>query len=133
MFRCLRLALPLLLLLPLGCKKGDGPPVARVSGHVTVNDGKTKKPLAHARVIFEPVDKGPDGKPLPPSEADTNADGDYTLLLTGADRREGAVVGQHTVRISVMERGATLTNKVPARYNSRSEIKYTVPADGSSD
>jgi hypothetical protein len=130
--RCLLLALPLLLLLPLGCQKA-GPVVAQVSGRIMIDDGKTKKPLAGARIIFEPLDKGPDGKPLPPSQADTDAEGAYKLTLTGDRGSEGAVVGPHTVRISLIERGNRLTNKIPDRYNTHSDLRYTVPPDGSTD
>jgi hypothetical protein len=115
----------------VGCTGGGGK-FAPVSGSVRLNG----KPLAGASVGFEPVvaDKATYG---PGSHALTDAEGRYTLKVT-AENITGALVGKHTVRISLGDApkddptGVHLTRELlPARYNSRSELSFEVPSGGS--
>jgi hypothetical protein len=93
--------------------------LAQVSGTVTV-DGA---PAANLQVVFEPQDKG-----QPSSLGFTKADGTYQLRCSsGVD---GAVLGQHTVRVTTVEiddpAGPPLT--IPAKYNSSSQLMHEVKA-----
>ena len=118
------LLLPLLL---LGCGK-SGPKVAPVSGRVTLD----KKPLANATVIFTSTEPVTNNSPNPESSGQTDEEGRYSLKTT-QDRRDGAVVGTYKVRISLIERGATLVNRVPSQYNKATTLTFTVPAEGSTE
>lgn len=91
-FRCLVI---LAILVPLsGCSgKGDGPRVVRVNGTVT-HQGK---PIANLLVTFMPTQ----GRP---SNATTDANGHYELNYTDAEK--GALVGHHTVWVTVPLSGA---------------------------
>ena len=98
-----------------GC--GSGFKLAEVSGTVTV-DGA---PVPNLQVLFEPQDKS-----QPSSIGFTKADGKYQLRCSsGVD---GAVVGQHTVRVEPVEvddpAGPPLT--IPAKYNTSSQLTYEV-------
>src|SRR5437870_614360 len=73
-----------------GCNSAPG--VAPVSGKVTL-DGK---PLANAHVSFQPVASGGKEPSGGGSYADTDADGNYSLLLVEGDK-SGAVVAKHRV------------------------------------
>jgi hypothetical protein len=93
------------------------------------------KPLANATVTFTPVisDKGTFG---PGSHAITDTNGRFTLQVS-TTRAEGALVGKHTVRISLEEipkgdpGGAHLTKELlPARYNRDSKMTFEVPPAG---
>ena len=129
----LRLVLTALVLAPLaGC---GGPSYAPVSGRVTL-DGR---PLPRAVVTFLPVATDGIAAAGPGSMAVTDEQGQFTLRVTG-DGRQGVLVGEHRVRISTREavieeeEGKTTTPRelVPARYNSNTELRFTVPPDGSS-
>lgn len=103
-----------------GCGGDDGPPVAPVSGNVTL-DGK---PLANVRVIFNPTD-------FRPSEGKTDSDGNYELTYTR--EKKGAVVGSHKVIITSKfgydEEGNEISDEdetVPAKYNSESALTEEV-------
>jgi hypothetical protein len=122
------------LLLAAGCGGG----VAPVSGRVTLEG----RPLANARVTFQPVAREKDTDPGPGSTALTDADGRFTLRVVGRNAN-GAVVGRHRVRIVAYAGGAvpTVTDDsnprlppqvVPARYNSATELFLDVPAGGTS-
>jgi hypothetical protein len=127
-----RLVLGLALVLALGC---GGKRFVPVSGKVTLNG----QPLAGATVSFQPI--APEGavEGAPGSAAKTDANGQYTLKAsTGQD---GAWVGKHRVRISLLnpqvgegdERrrgGPPLADKVPARYNKDSKEVVEVPPGG---
>ena len=100
-----------------GCGGGD---LGRVSGTVTL-DGQ---PLADALVSFYPED----GRP---SMGTTDADGNYDLSFTPTEA--GAMIGNHIVRITVAqvegegEEGGRLPKEtIPAKYNSKSELKAEV-------
>lgn len=122
----LLLCLPILGL--LGCGPDHGYKMASVSGVITL-DGK---PLPKARVTFQPSGGGPS------SAGVTGPAGEYTL--TGFDGDDGAVVTSHRVVIySGMPDGQRSSDAddedassppevVPARYNSQSELIFTVQA-----
>lgn len=103
----------------VGCGS-DGPKLHDVSGKITL-DGH---PLADAEVEFQPAAGSP-------SFGKTNASGDYTLAF--APDRPGAIAGEHAVRITTYRRnpepGSTeiIPERVPAKYNSESTLKASVP------
>ncbi len=133
-----------LVLLALGC--GSSKKLAPVSGVVKL-DGK---PLAGAAIMFEPVenDNGPNMQPTT-SGGKTDDNGAYTLESSTGDK--GAIVGKHKVRISVAKvqqpqdpegggdgrpkprSGPAMVEKLPARYNSKSDLTCDVPPDGKTD
>jgi hypothetical protein len=95
-----------------GCGK-SGPELAPVIGRVTV-DGK---PMENLEVTFQPDEM------RPASYARTDADGHYEL---GYKRgMQGALLGQHTVRIRSLARNAP---QIAARFNSQSELRREVKA-----
>jgi hypothetical protein len=93
-----------------------------VSGKVTL-DGQ---PLPNATVVFSPTATGSQ------SLAVTDADGEYSLLYSSQVR--GAEPGEHRVTISTFTEGdpdgdppvARVAERVPFRYNLRSELTTTV-------
>lgn len=108
----------------LGCGRADGPEIASVEGVVTLNG----TPIEGAGVSFEPI---PEGRS---SFALTDADGHYELnYLPGKD---GAIVGEHQVRISKFRKalkddnGQVVDPGVPEAFppsaNSESDLKVTV-------
>jgi hypothetical protein len=118
------------LLLAVGC--GGPHKVARVSGRVTL-DGK---PLANAAVVFQPIAGKGKVDPGPGSGGFTDAEGRYTLTLTGKNTR-GAVVGKHKVQITLVppetssaDDQAKPVRQLPAQYNRRTKLEYDVPAGG---
>jgi hypothetical protein len=98
---------------PLMCGCGNSrPPLAPVRG-VAALDGK---PLAYADIVFEP-DTGRQ------SSARTDEQGRFRLeYLPGI---EGALIGQHTVRIHRMDPD-TFVDYVPPKYNAKSELRVKV-------
>jgi hypothetical protein len=116
----------LLSLLLLGCGK-SGPKVAPVSGRVTLD----KKPLANADVSFTLAEPGPNNTTVE-SSGRTDEQGRYSLTVN-QDKRVGAAVGTHKVRISLIERGATLVNRLPKTYNQNTTLTFTVPAEGTKE
>ena len=108
------------LALALGCGSG-GPNVAPVEGKVTFGG----KPLADATIRFEPAEGV-----LPPSVGKTDEEGKYELYYNKDVM--GATIGEQIVRITSF--GAigddcerqVLPEKVPARYNMKSELKVAV-------
>jgi hypothetical protein len=107
---------PVLLLVLLSGCGGGGPQVAPVSGTVTL-DGK---PLPNAEVMFVPVGGGR------PSTARTVDGGRYELLFKRG--QSGAIVGPHSVRIWVSHEVVRNPPKIPARYDSQSELRREVKA-----
>ena len=109
-----------LLSLILGCGP-DGPETATVEGTVTLGG----EPLDGALVRFQPSNGRPSG-------GRTDSEGHYELIYSRG--REGALPGEHIVTISTFQRGdpeegtPTLIERVPARYNSKTELKETVEA-----
>jgi hypothetical protein len=122
--RCLPgLLLPLLL---LGC--GTSVKVVPVSGRVTMN----QKPLANADVMFTPADGGSNDSANLESAGRTDEQGRYSLKMIQANR-DGAATGTYKVRISLIERGATIVNRVPKEYNQNTQLTFTVPDEGTTE
>ncbi|MEZ6126389.1 MAG: hypothetical protein R3C49_24965 [Planctomycetaceae bacterium] len=105
-----------------GCG-GDTPPIGFVSGTIKLNG----QPLEGANVEFTPANgRG--------SVAVTDAEGKYILKYTNTV--DGALVGQHTVRISTGVAGSASNEggdspagkpeRIPPAYNSQSEVKADV-------
>ncbi len=107
----------------IGCG-GSGEPVGKVSGKVTLNG----EPVPQASVMFEPVDGGRSSFGM------TDADGTYQL--TYMQENDGALVGEHLVRITTQrgakrdDRGqitqAGVKEKLPPEYNTESTQQVTV-------
>jgi len=113
-----------------GCGNSDGPAIAEVEGTVTMDD----KPLKNAEVSFEPTGGGR------PSTATTDENGYYYLKYSM--RKDGALVGEHIVRIRTggtrydeNDNEIRMKETVPARYNVKADdnpdMKKTVEAGGS--
>jgi hypothetical protein len=93
-------------------------------------------PLAAARVGFEPIRKGERMDAGPGSYGVTDEQGRFELESLHGD--QGAVIGEHRVWISTYEgkegpHGSVITvkpEKVPPRYNSQTELTFTVPKKG---
>jgi hypothetical protein len=102
------------------------------------------KPLPGATVGFEPEqnDNGPNQNPTT-SGGKTDENGAYTLETT--KREKGALVGKHKVRISLYKTqqdpesdarkrsGPMQVDKLPAKYNTKSELTIDVPPGGKTD
>ncbi|HPM81916.1 MAG TPA: carboxypeptidase-like regulatory domain-containing protein [Candidatus Anammoximicrobium sp.] len=109
------------LLLAAGCGRGPDD-LGRVSGKVTL-DGQ---PLANATVVFSPKTAASQ------SVAVTDANGEYSLLYSSDVH--GAQPGEHRVAISSFTEGdpdgdppvARVAERVPYKYNLRSELSTTV-------
>ena len=116
-----RFAQLLVILLLVGCGGSSRTaPLGTVTGVVTMDD----KPLAKVEVSFTPV-KGR------PSVGLTDTNGKYDLIYV--DNLHGALVGEHTVRITtyVEEDSPEAQNfkeTIPQKYNLKSEMKETVKA-----
>ncbi|QDT52226.1 hypothetical protein Pan44_02350 [Caulifigura coniformis] len=109
----------LALALLAGCD--NGPVVSSVKGTVSL-DGR---PLPNATLVFTPEAGGRS------SLGRTDDNGLYNLLFTPG--KEGALVGDMRVRITVAEeyqdsrdRTHIRPEKVPAKYNEKSELVVTV-------
>ncbi len=119
----------------LGCV-GGGPKYVPVSGVVTLNG----KPLAGATVTFSPIAPPGEVNAGDGSAGKTNDAGEFTL--TTSRGAPGALVGKHKVRIFALARqvgtgderpprgGWPTKDKVPARYNERTELEFEVKPDG---
>lgn len=107
----------------VGCG-GEGPELASVEGTVKLGG----QPLDAAKVVFTPVGPGR------PASARTDASGHYELVYSRDDG--GAMLGEHTVSISTHTAGDPDSGtpgspeRVPARYNVRTELKKTVESGG---
>jgi len=114
------LALPLVPLAS-GCG-GGGPELGSVEGTVTL-DGQ---PLANAIVNFEPADEAGNRSSY---DGETDESGHYVLHATASQK--GAELGDYTVHITLPELAADDPNaktapRIPAKYNTQSELKATV-------
>ena len=115
----------------IGCG-GEHYPVAPVSGRVTL-DGK---PLADARIGFEPRRQGDQPNAGPGSYAKTDADGRFVLKTL--DGQSGAVVTTHDVWIRTYVAPANRSGeivdaaaeRVPPQYNDATTLTFVVPAEG---
>lgn len=132
LFVCLTLSLPALL---SGCDKGYK--LAPVSGRVMMDN----RPLAHAEVKFFPTA----GNDLPYASGVTDEQGNFKLeAFIGNGTADGAVVGENRVSISLsrLKANKPMTPQemkaamghgldlLPARYNSKSTMTFTVPPEG---
>jgi hypothetical protein len=108
-----QMCIGMLLLLAVGCGQ-SGPKLAPVEGRVTL-DGR---PLDTVDVVFQPSDGGR------PGTARTDAEGHYELVYKRGSM--GARVGEHTVRIGYLSNIVANPPKVPARYNTASELRAEV-------
>ena len=106
-----------LVLLTCGCSGDEGkikrPALGQVTGTVKL-DGQ---PLADALVEFVPTGARS-------SIGRTDSAGKYTLEFDESNK--GAAVGEHTVRITTKSPTTSPVEKVPARFNEKSELKKTV-------
>ena len=114
--------LPALLLTGCSSRPSDQPPLGTVAGKVTL-DGK---PLDGATIYFSPEGGGRT------SAGRTDSEGRYELTYVGKEM--GAKVGQHVIRLTTSEevtnpktgRSTHTPEKIPARYNEKSELKRDV-------
>lgn len=96
-----------------GCGGSEGPELGNVYGTVTL-DGE---PLAEASVVFQPTESGR------LAVAMTDENGEYVLQYSQTS--EGAILGEHVVRITTGQEGSddgeevipTVPERVPVRYN----------------
>ena len=102
----------------VGCGRA-GPSLASVEGTVLV-DGKPVKGLF---IEFQPEGGSP-------SVGETDGSGHYELRFSR--ERWGAEIAEHTVRIMADEEGGGRAGKdrIPAKYNDRTELKREVVAGG---
>jgi len=131
--QAMKLAVLLICFLALaasGCGGDSKPKLAEVSGVVKWKDGK---PVEGAVVKFHPSSSA--GEAAPTSSGKTDSEGRFTLKT--AQRDVGAVVGEHTVRITLIEEdesddtGDSMTSHIAAKYNTESQITFSVPEEGS--
>jgi predicted small lipoprotein YifL len=104
----------LVLLAALGGCGKSGPEVAPVHGRVTLNG----QPLASADVQFQP-----DGAQRP-STGRTDANGHYELMYRRG--QVGALVGQHSVRISVSAEIVKNPPIIAAHFDTKTELHRDV-------
>jgi hypothetical protein len=110
--------------------------VAQVSGRVTL-DGK---PLPKASITFAPMFSKENVNPGPTAAGMTDADGRFTLYIDPPN--PGAVVGKCRIYITTLLTDPALDDrdggppvrrakdKVPDKYNQRTELIFDVPAGG---
>jgi hypothetical protein len=110
-----------------GCGTSQPSNVGKVSGKVTLEG----QPLADALVTFSPVKQGGSS-----AIGKTDAGGQYSLSY--AQGIEGAEVGENRVSISTFDEGdpggdpprPQVLEKVPLKYNLRTELVRDVKAEG---
>lgn len=93
------------------------------------------QPLPHARVVFQPTQ----GEAASPSSAETEDDGTFRLAFNR--EREGAMLGDHRVRVTTATvvtdasgQEKVVPERVPTRYNYQSELQFKVqPSDNHFD
>jgi hypothetical protein len=101
------------------------------------------KPLANATISFQPIARPGSVESAPGSQGKTNENGEYTLEVM--DGKNGAWVGEHRVQISALNAevgesdsrpprgGWPMGDKVPAKYNTKSDLTFVVLPGGTSD
>lgn|GEM_PF-586488 len=89
--------------------------VGRVSGKVTFNG----QPLADAMITFSPTQPGGSS-----SIGRTDSDGNYSLMYAAGV--QGAQQGENMVRITTYSARPAVPEKVPTKYNSKTELKREV-------
>jgi len=127
-----RLTLTLAFGLAVGCSSSEFD-LAPVSGIVTL-DGE---PLADGGVSFQPLAQAGSTSGGPGSTSRTDAEGRFSLSTI--DGQPGAVIGSHQVKVfsyspempiaSDTDSGPS-KERVPARYNYRTQLTFDVPAGG---
>jgi hypothetical protein len=110
---CCRIVLLPLLVISAGCGQ-EGPEIAPVHGRVTL-DGQ---PLALADVSFQP-----EGAKRP-SSGRTDSEGRYELMYKRG--QPGAIVGEHTVRISVSRELVTNPPIIAKEFDTESKLRREV-------
>lgn len=126
----------LLFVVPIagGCQKGERP-TAPVSGAITLNG----KPLAGGSIVSQPF--APKGSVIAGKGSVAFCDPDGHFKLETLDGQDGAVIGEHRIRIyGPRVTSVTASDKdvgraaapeiVPSKYNHKSELTLTVPPEG---
>jgi hypothetical protein len=122
------------LLAAAGCDQGRD--IAPVSGLITL-DGR---PLAGGGIVCQPL--APPGSVIAGKGSVAFCDTDGRFQLRTLDGRDGAVVGEHRVRIygprahnaPANDAGGVKAREiVPKKYNRETELSLTVPEDGTTD
>jgi hypothetical protein len=88
-------------LLAAGCSSGGGPSYVPVTGQLTLGG----KPMANAKVTFQPIGSAENPNPGAGSYGKTDGDGRFSLMVVGKDVR-GAVAGKHHVEVTTDDAGA---------------------------
>lgn len=135
-FPCGVYAVLLLALVASGCQKGVRP-VAPVSGLITL-DGK---PLSGGSIVSQPA--APAGSIIAGKGSVAFCDADGRFQLKTLEGLDGAVVGEHRIRIYGPRKSAADSAKdgpvnadadiVPKKYNRATELKLTVPPEGTAE
>lgn len=129
----------ILFLLPVvtGCKD-KGRALAPVSGLITL-DGR---PLAGGSIVCQPL--APPGSIIAGKGSGAFCDADGRFELKTLDGRQGAVIGEHRVRIygprtqnsptSASDKGGVkVAEVVPKIYNRDTRLTLSVPAEGTTE
>ena len=112
----------MLLMLFLGCSRGNQLELGRVHGRVTL-DGK---PLAGVVVSFQPIQGGRQ------SSGETDDLGAYELIYLRDI--QGAKVGKHRVAVGSSDLVTPPKKRLPARYNAKTTLEAEVrPGDNEID
>lgn len=104
----------------VGCGALSGPEVAEVTGTITLDD----QPLSDVEVAFVPTSGGTT------STGYTDESGTYVLVYDA--ERDGAEVGEHTIRVTRVQpeeqdgEKPELREKLPESYNVKSELKIAI-------
>jgi len=132
----IRLVLGCAVVLAIGC--GGSKRFVPVSGKVTLNG----KALPNATVMFQPMGEPGSLMAGEGSTGKTNENGQFTLKSSTG--KHGALVGKHGVSISALNPkigehdtrpprgGWPKADKVPSRYNAKSELTFDVGPGGTS-
>jgi len=97
----------LAIVLVTGCGGSSGPKLAKVTGVVTL-DGK---PFADAYVNFQPIGTAENPNPGTGSVGRTDDQGKFRLFTER--HGEGAVIGPHRVRITIVPGKGTVVEETP--------------------
>ncbi len=109
-----------LIAMGVGCGAMGGAEVAEVTGKITLDD----QPLSDVEVAFAPASGGTT------SIGYTDEAGTYALVYNA--ERDGAEVGEHTIRVTRVQpeeqdgEKPKLREELPASYNANSELKITI-------
>lgn len=119
--RAIFAAASLLLLATLGCSDAKTPPLAPVTGYVSVGN----EPLVGAHVIFKPASgiKFEEGVPYG-RELLAKTDSSGFFRLTHHSGKRGAEIGEHQVKIEIP---GLLAEEIPEGANSQDIYYLTMP------